>query len=649
MQTITRALHYVFCNPGPSYVVNLAGAFNPANPNVVLPYDDVAGPAPPTACTVPGAICACPPAGLCPNTSVAFGAEVFPLVVRQKDVQIVWDQANSDAIGGVRVRPVVRTGAALPPPAGFPMLLHVRGYASPPGGATVSVRNLEFYGGYVDLYAPAATGIQPTLDDVRVRESAPAVQLRATGILRPIVRRSTLTVQSPALSAYIWPQNTAVINGTTPGGGTMGGDVTDATITGGNLITPFANQIRSAVRFAADGGGSITTRVDRATIASAQGSAPGVMSAFREGVWAGAFNAGSQESVSVVNSTMSLMGVAGVRLETQDTNAFCYPMVVGCTITDVRGGSEGAISIVDGMGATAAMHIRGLISGNTLKSNLTNAVRVFQSGSFGTMAGVFDLDVVQNVIEGNTGDGVQFEMANGTVLATSRIGDNLIRGNGGHAINHGVIPSLCAGPGGLFPCPAVSNPEISGNMMGFNTGDGIRNDGGGPLVVGTLEARPRVVWNTGPQNGGYAVNNIQTSHVFDVWNSILVGSGAGADWIGLPGTSFSFCRASDASGNPPVNPANPNFATLPGQIQLVYNFAGGQDMHLRANPAGTLCVMLAAPSYFHDRVTATPAPAVPARDFDGQTRVVDTQGVGHDSTGPCANPEIAECGADEIP
>src|SRR5262245_21607019 len=446
------ALHYVFCNPGPAYVVNVAGAYNPTIPNLALPYDGVTGPTPPGACAVPAALCACPPVGLCPTPPVAFGAERFPLVIRQKDVQIVWDQANSDTIGGVRVRPVVRTGAALPPSAGFPMLLHARGYASPPGGATIFVKNLEFYGGYVDLYAPASTGIQPTLDDVRVRESAPAVQLRAAGNLRPIVRRSTFTVQSPALSAFVWPQNTAVISGTTPGGGTMGGDVTDVSITAGYATTPFANQIRCGVRLAAEGGGSITTRVDRAVITSAQGSVPGVVPALREGVLAVAFNPGSSESVRVLDTTISGTGFAGVRIEAQDTNAFSYPTVAGCSVTDVRTAGEAAIAIVDGMGNAAAMHIRGLISGNTLKSNNSDAVRVFQSGIFGTSAGVFDVDVVQNVMEANAGDGVEFEMSNGTVLAASRIGDNLIRGNGGHGIEHRTVFAA-----GLM---AVMTPEL---------------------------------------------------------------------------------------------------------------------------------------------------------------------------------------------
>jgi len=630
----------------------------------------------------------CPPPGGC---AWDFGQEVFPLFVKRPWVSFVWDSANSDPLSwsnptGPRAVPAIRRTNPPAPPSRT--ALRIEGYSPAQPTRTVVVSGVGFLESGIALAAGPGETSRPELSGFSITNALPSITmdtqgaLDEPGVLDPLLTGLTVVGKGIPYTDLSTARRWSVIYGSAQVGGTISGSISGCLIGDFKTNPPYQRPYAAIwltmtgtpptdppVYVAPTG---IFTDISSNTISGVYSSPPIPQFGFKWGIVL-QLNGGGDgfQSPRITGNQIGATEEEAIRVYSANAaSVYSEPRVEGNTITNCAfNGGFAAITVTNAQAAVGSTHpglrMRARITQNTIADtgkgpgapsitdpcspppcgNSRDAIRVRDAGNppaSANVSGLLQLTVANNEITGGTGNGIVLDLQNIRITGGSTLDGNEILSNCGTGIYNYVHP-----PVGFV---AQSDIPIVNNMIGFNVGDGIRNNVVNPSM--SVTAKPPVVWDTIAFNGGISVVNVNSSEIFPVWNSILVGSvcgGSATEFTGLPATSFHFSRVY------PLLPYMDNcFATPASSIQLQYNATGGMDLHLVSNcgtpgmpscPAS--CTSLASPSFWHDRVTPSPAAPIPALDIDGDPRVRDTVGVGNDGDPMCMDRNFAEAGADE--
>jgi hypothetical protein len=520
VQTLTRALQIAAGNPSIRWTINVAGA---ASGSARIPYDDRWN-----ASAAPGG---------CPGIPLLQqGLETFPLQMRPQ-VSLVWDTTNSDSIGGLKVRPLVRKDV---PFATGSLLEFGAGYAA--GASPVSLTSLDFEFAdptAIDVLTTVAGTVRPALTNLIVSDCTTGFRANTSSrTIVPTIASSTFelrpsTPAPPSTSRFIDMRAQGSSNAV------VGGSITDCT---------FSTDASKATYAGVQLGGSSDGRIVDLTIRNSLfrgGSAttPPNMGMNR-GVFvsSGAFvNPATAPPVqmTVSGSTFTYcVGPIDVSLQTQPgvvDVANSSVTVSGNQFTgSFRGFGVPASPFSSAQGQVMLSGVQGKritmwITGNTFGAATARAIDVRNlnsgGGSFIGPPGYVNLQIDRNVITNQALQGMLFLAQSLDIRGTvsrNKITD-VTTWDG--IYNYAISDAIGA---------ATSNVDLVNNVIAYTGRDGIRNKARQDSSFYPVQAIPRLTHDTVYHAGGSALNNLAggalgTYQAFPVWSSIFRASVGGLD------------------------------------------------------------------------------------------------------------------------
>jgi len=634
-QSITRALQEAATNLSVPWTIMVAGVLDPASTYtnlIYIVYDDVAGPHPD------------------PCTLAPAPAECLPLPML-KEVSLVWDVANSDPFPAppppavpvdTPARPIIRGTVGQMSGTLGPLLRFTNtppnctGITVPysPGPTVVSLEGLRFEGGNpaIDILDNPSGVVQPSLLDLQFDQGRRAISVIATtGQINPQVTRCFFLLApvggtippgvNPPVLEFVFLQPTGASSG-------IGGQFNQCTFK--VVDTPTINlKVNNAI-VANPSGGTISTLFTNSLFEGSD--AYGITSGLGIGIEFVFLLSPAPANTSQFTSTVSgstfrkclnagVAILANASLGTTASNASALT-ISGCQFyesgTTLAPGTPGGQILLD---IGAGQRITTTVSGNSFFASPLSGIFLRNQTPHlsGNVPGLLSLDISQNDIRYQGGDGIHLEAIE--VVVSGPLSRNKIFDNGGDGIeNYAFVP-----PGGFIESTSI--PDIVNNMVGHNGGDGINNHSASSNPTVKAAAAPRITHDTIALNLGWGLNN-PSGDVFKIWNSVFDGNALGDMNIppGFEVNNVFWTRFGTASA---TGPPNNNTTLPPGLINPAHPV---HDFRLMLTPT---------PSYMIDMASLRP-PALPAVDHFGNPRQVEHIGIGNDGA------NFADKGAHEV-